>query len=366
MTKCGRRSGIGFPLAIGVGVSGLGMPAGDIGRRVHTGRRPARPRPEPPHVPCRPDVPSATARGRRILDRRRGGPRPHDDPGPGAWAGGPSAQLVDGTWWLAYRLRRPIGQGRGFANVVARSDDGVSFTPVVELGKDDFGAESLGNPPWCTRRTARGGSTSAARHRAPGALARGRTGGRFRRRPGDGGPAHVLPGNDTAAVKDPVLRHDGDQWHLWASVHPLDDPDATDRMTTEHATSPDGVDWTWRGAALAGREGHWDARGVQFAAVVLDGSRTGRCTTGGRRRRRTGRSAPAWPWPTRAGSARWATSRCCRVPTPPFGLRYCDVVSLPDGRGPLVLRRRPGRRCPRAAHRRGARLNRPLGGDEVC
>ncbi len=30
----------------------------------------------------------------------------------------------DGTFWLAYRLRRPVGVGRGYANVVARSDDG--------------------------------------------------------------------------------------------------------------------------------------------------------------------------------------------------------------------------------------------------
>ena len=59
-----------------------------------------------------------------------------EDPRPGSWAGGPSAQLVDGTWWLAYRLRRPVGEGRGIANVVARSDDGVRFTPVVGIGKD--------------------------------------------------------------------------------------------------------------------------------------------------------------------------------------------------------------------------------------
>src|SRR4051812_1017422 len=69
-----------------------------------------------------------------------------DDPRPGSWAGGPSAQLVDGTWWLAYRLRRPVGEGRGFVNVVARSDDGVRFTPVVAIGKDAFGAESLERP----------------------------------------------------------------------------------------------------------------------------------------------------------------------------------------------------------------------------
>ena len=69
-----------------------------------------------------------------------------EDPRPGAWAGGPSAQFVGGTWWLAYRLRRPVGEGRGVANVVARSADGVHFTPVVMVDKDTFGAESLERP----------------------------------------------------------------------------------------------------------------------------------------------------------------------------------------------------------------------------
>jgi hypothetical protein len=58
-----------------------------------------------------------------------------DDPRPGAWVGAPSAQLVDGTWWLAYRLRRPVGEGRGGANVVARSADGVRFSPVAVVRK---------------------------------------------------------------------------------------------------------------------------------------------------------------------------------------------------------------------------------------
>ena len=38
--------------------------------------------------------------------------------GPGFWAGGPSAvRASDGTIWLAYRLRRPHGDGRGYANM---------------------------------------------------------------------------------------------------------------------------------------------------------------------------------------------------------------------------------------------------------
>jgi hypothetical protein len=254
-----------------------------------------------------------------------------DDPGPGAWAGGPSAQLVDGTWWLAYRLRRPVGEGRGFANVVARSDDGVHFTPVVELGKDDFGAESLERPalvhtPDGAWRLYVSCATPGTRHWRVDLLEADSVEGLA-----TAAPRTVLPGSDTAAVKDPVLRHDGDQWHLWASVHPLDDPDATDRMTTEHATSPDGVDWTWRGTALAGREGHWDARGVRFAAVVLDGSRTWALYDG--------RATEAENWEERTGLAVADEGRFSAVgdepllqsPHPPFGLRYCDVVPLPDG-----------------------------------
>src|SRR5919107_2795245 len=65
---------------------------------------------------------------------------------PGAWSGAPSAIVADGEVWLAYRLRLPIGEGRGIANLVARSHDGVSFTVVAEVGKDRFGAESLERP----------------------------------------------------------------------------------------------------------------------------------------------------------------------------------------------------------------------------
>ena len=44
------------------------------------------------------------------------------DPGPGNWAGRPSAVLVDGMFWLAYRVRRPIDSGRGVAvDVAARA-----------------------------------------------------------------------------------------------------------------------------------------------------------------------------------------------------------------------------------------------------
>src|SRR3954452_15365399 len=193
--------------------------------------------------------------------------------GDGYWGGGPSVVVEAGVYYLAYRLRRPVGRGRGYANVVARSDDGVRFEPVATLEKDAFGAESLERPaiavtPEGTWRVYVSIATPGTKHwrvdvveaATPEGLA-----------DAAGGPHRtVLPGSDRLAVKDPVIaQHDGG-WHLWASCHPLDDPQATDRMTTDYATSPDGLDWTWHGTALRGTPGSWDARGVRAACVLLD------------------------------------------------------------------------------------------------
>jgi hypothetical protein len=254
-----------------------------------------------------------------------------DDPRPGAWAGAPSAQLVDGTWWLAYRLRRPVGEGRGFANVVARSTDGVRFHPVVTLTKDAFGAESLERPALVRTADDRwrlyvSCATPGSAHWRVDLLEAASVADL-----GTAPPRTVLPGDARTAVKDPVVRHDGREWHLWASVHPLDDLDATDRMTTEHATSPDGVDWTWRGTALRGTDGSWDARGVRFATVVLDGPRTWALYDG--------RATAAENWEERTGLAVASGERFTPVgrtpllqsPHPPSGLRYCDVAAVPGG-----------------------------------
>jgi hypothetical protein len=255
-----------------------------------------------------------------------------DDPRPGAWVGGPSALLVEGTWWLAYRVRRPVGEGRGYANVVARSDDGVAFTAVLEVTKEAFGAASLERPALV--RTPEGRwrlyvscATPGSGHWRVDLLEADTVEGL-----GSAAARTVLPGSDTSAVKDPVIRHDGRQWHLWASVHPLDDPDATDRMTTEHATSLDGVTWTWQGTALAGRPGGWDARGVRFATVVLDGPRTwalydGRATAEENFEERTGLATVDADGRFRAAD----DGPLLQSPHAPHGLRYADVVAVPGG-----------------------------------
>lgn len=193
--------------------------------------------------------------------------------GVGFWAGGPSAvHADDGTFWLAYRLRRPVDQGRGFANVVARSSDGVEFQTVAVVTSDEFGSASLERPALVP--LAGGGfrlyvscSTWNSKHwwvEAMDVSSDGVLGPR----------TMVLPGDAATAWKDVVVHRLGDQWQMWACRHPLDDgDDEADRMTSWYATSTDGLRWDWVGAALSPTPGRWDARGTRIASVLqLDGS----------------------------------------------------------------------------------------------
>ncbi|MBW8801844.1 MAG: hypothetical protein JF597_52445 [Streptomyces sp.] len=138
--------------------------------------------------------------------------------GEGHWAGAPSALLHEGTWWLAYRLRRPVG--RGYANVVGRSDDGVRFTTVATITSSSMGAATT-----------------------------------------------VLPGSASEAWKDVVVRAGEQGWQMWACRHPLDLGDGeADRMSTWYATSDDGLTWRLHGKALGPGEG-WDRRGTRVTSV---------------------------------------------------------------------------------------------------
>jgi len=193
---------------------------------------------------------------------------PAPGPGPGNWAGAASATLVDGTIYLTYRVRRPLGDGRGVSVVVSRSTDGVSFEHVCEVRREDFGAESFERP--VVVRTPEGGwrlylscATPGSKHwwieavdaDRPEALPAGRR-------------TRTLPGSDEEAVKDPVVVVDDSRWRMWVCCHPLTDVGHEDRMTTRLAMSDDGLTWRWDGVALAPTPGSWDARGSRVTAVL--------------------------------------------------------------------------------------------------
>jgi hypothetical protein len=255
---------------------------------------------------------------------------------PGAWSGAPSTIRAGGHIYLAYRLRLPIGAGRGIANVVARSADGIRFDIVAEVGKDAFGAESLERP--ALTRTPEGrwrlyvsAATPGTKHWRVDLLEADTPEGLATAE-----PRTVLAGDERTGVKDPVLHHDEHGWHLWASVHPLESWDDADRMTTEYATSPDGVHWTWRGTALAGRAGEWDARGVRISSVLVDGdeiiaSYDGRATAGENWEERTGVARGTRRPDGTFGPLAAEDRDPVGSPHEPHGLRYLSLVELPDG-----------------------------------
>jgi hypothetical protein len=143
----------------------------------------------------------------------------------------------------------------------------------------------------------------------------------------------VLPGDAKTGVKDPVIVHHRGQWHLWASCHPLDDPLQADQMTTEYATSADGLAWTWHGTALSGTPGQWDSRGTRVTAAHFDGDTVtayydGRASAAENYEERTGVATGTEPTVlTPIGNEPLASS-----PYRGGGLRYLDIVPLPGGR----------------------------------
>lgn len=192
--------------------------------------------------------------------------------GSGYWAGGPSAALdEDATIWLAYRLRRPVGDGRGYAVMIARSTDGEHFEPVLTMDRDSFDCDSLERPALVRRPD--GGWRLYASTATPGtlhwqvlALDAGH--------PSEFDPAGrqvVWPGTAGEALKDPVVHCGPAGWQAWVCAHDISDPAFADAMTTRYATSSDGLDWTFTGTALAPNGNGWAARGTRIAAVLSEG-----------------------------------------------------------------------------------------------
>lgn len=248
--------------------------------------------------------------------------------GEGNWAGAPSALLHDGVWWLSYRLRQPVGQGRGRANVIARSTDGVDFTPVAAVGRERFGAASLERPALV--RLPGGGwrlyvscSTPSSKHwwvealdaPTPEALP-------------EGTRTVVLAGDETSAWKDVVVRRAAGRWQMWACRHLLaDGDDQADRMQSWYATSADGLAWTLHGPALLPSAGGWDRRGARVTSVVTDRGRWAAFYDG--------RASAEQNWHERTGLALGEGPDSFTPGVEVRGdaqvMRYLDVVRTPEG-----------------------------------
>jgi hypothetical protein len=278
---------------------------------------------------------SSSATASALLPRLDGSTVVIAPPGDGAgyWAGAPCAALGDDGIYLAYRLRRPLGYGRGYAIAIARSQDGVHFETVTTIRREETGAESLERPVLLRDGSGRWRlylslATPGTKHWQVDVVEAAH--------PSEfdvGRREVVLPGDAKTGVKDPVIHRQNGTWQLWACCHPLDDPDDADQMVTEYATSTDGLDWTWHGTALSGRPGYWDARGTRVSAVWQDGDEfiafyDGRASAAENYEERTGVATGDGP----TALAALGTGPAAESPYAGRGLRYLDILALPDGR----------------------------------
>lgn len=258
---------------------------------------------------------------------------PAPDRGPGNWTGAPSALLVDGVFWLAYRVRRPLPAGRGVSVIVARSDDGLVFESVAEVRRDDFGTASFERPALVTTADGPGArwrlylscATSDSKHWWIEAVEASRP-----ERLARGDRRVILPGSAAVAVKDPVILRRGTSWHAWVCRHPLTEAGQEDRMASAYLTSPDGLSWTDHGEVLRGTPGSWDARGARITTVLgldpLVVLYDGRSTAEANWFETTGL---AW---SVDGSLAGAPEPAAVSPEGTGALRYASAVALPDGR----------------------------------
>lgn len=250
--------------------------------------------------------------------------------GPGNWAGAPTVCMVDGVFYLAYRVRRPLSEGRGVSVRVARSEDGERFEEIAEVFREQFGAESFERPVLLRRpdggwRLYLSCATPGSKHWWIAAV----DASSLELLP-SGQRCVVLAGDETEAVKDPVIVVDESRWRMWVCCHPLTEPGGEDRMQTKLATSADGLDWQLHGPVLTPTPGSWDARGARVTAVVSEDPLVALYD---------GRASADQNWHETTGVAVQQNGHLVAQPGGPVArspyadgaLRYATTVRLPDG-----------------------------------
>ena len=280
--------------------------------------------------------------------RRSGRPGRHRAARRRAPATGPAARPRSGT---TARSTWPTGcaarstEGRGYANVVARSADGVTFETVATVTSEQFGAASLERPALVAARRRLAALRLVLHPRLQALVGRGDRG----RRPRPGSPRARAPSSCPAtrgtAWKDVVVRRDR------ARLADVGLPPPARRRRRRGRPDDQRLPGQRRRPGLE-REGHRArarrpapgtpaARGSPAScAAAPNGSRS---TTAGPARPRTGTSAPGTRWArrrTRSGppagrrrpAAPCATSASSR---PLTGTRLYWEASRSDGANDL-------------------------------
>ena len=274
---------------------------------------------------------------------------PAPDAGPGDWSGAASAVLVDGTFWLTLRVRRPLTKGLRSPSWSRSPTTGSPSSRSPRCGARPSAAvvrASHARPgarpglalylSCATSTSSAGGSTRSLHPRSTSCPPVNRQWCC----PGRAGRSRTL-----SSSTDPRRRGVGDvvvlpPAHRARSRGPDDGPPLT---------SPDGLAWTDQGEVLTGRPGRWDARGARVTAVFRP---TPSSTTAARRRVQLARDhrrrplgrwcrrRPASPPTTRRSRRRTPTARSA---TPPRC--HCRTAR------PVLRRGRPSRRRPRPRDR---------------
>ena len=208
--------------------------------------------------------------------------------GPGWWVGAPSA-IYDRErrrFYLYYRHRRPLGEGRGWRIEVAESTDGVHFEEIWHATKEQFGSSSIERS--CIAKTLGGAYRLYVSH-VEMRKSRWRIDLLEADNPRNWDPSRrvtVLEPEDVDAegVKDPVVFMVGERTYMFVPYGPRSSvvPGSTEEQLhgtgnvftvprIKHpsglAVSEDGVRFAWLGDATVPGSG-WDRQMARVSCVL--------------------------------------------------------------------------------------------------
>ncbi len=208
--------------------------------------------------------------------------------GPGNWAGAPSALYDEGKFYLSYRLRRPLTEGRGWTTRIDESTDGIHFRNIWAASKEDFASTSIERSALVKTPEGRFrlyvSYVDERRNRWLIDMIEGDT------------PASLDPKGrrtvldpddiDSEGVKDPWIALIGGLYYMFASHGPRQTIVAGSTEAALHSTgnifttglvahptglaiSDDGIHFRWQGDVLVpGPAGAWDSNVARMACLL--------------------------------------------------------------------------------------------------